>query len=199
MEPDLFDKWRRDYDGMTVEDHSLFYNALHYDHPNQRYFDTVSALQFFTDIPGNIRVVELGGYDGGLARACLDGNERIKSWVNYDLDPKGELVGDRYVAFAIKAQLWEITKSVMATAFVSSHTIEHLSISHVLRLLECVRDVPNLFLDVPLAPDSIETWDGKTCAHKLEMSWNDLEKIVCGFGYTAKTMTPSARSFTRAE
>jgi len=199
MEPDLFDLWRSRYDHMNAEEHVEFYKKLHEDHPNQTYFDKDAAVAFFDAIPGRIRVVELGGNDGGLARACLGENDRIHSWVNYDLDPKGEMSWGRYTAFALKSQLWELQREVRATAFVSSHTIEHLSFFHLLRLLECVRHVPNLYLDVPLGEKQVEKWGGKTCAHKLEMSWADLEMVVCGFGYAAKTLSPTARSFTRED
>jgi hypothetical protein len=180
---------------MSAFDHASFYRELHADHPNQNYFDFGSMKTFLDGIPGDLAVIELGGYDGELAALCLDKYPRISKWDNYDLDPKGESKRGRYTAFQLEKQLWEEADILDADVFVASHTIEHLSEPDVRKLLSCASSVPYLFLDAPLEERMQQTWDGCTCAHKLHLTWPELEEMVCGFGYSVQRLSNTARGF----
>mgnify|MGYP001417850576 FL=1 len=180
-----FDSWRKRYDEMTFDEHAEFYRRLHGDHPDQQHFSVESAHSFFGCIDGAKSVIELGGYDGGLASACLSEHPEILSWTNFDLDTAASLCDDpRYSAITLTTQFWEARPPLSDNEiFVASHVIEHLSDDDFLSLLSNVSWASAIYFDAPIDQSVRSEWDGSTAAHKLSLSWDDIDGLVSLLGY----------------
>jgi len=188
MQASEFDMWREAYGRMTAAEHAEFYKKLHADHPDQRHFNGDDALAFFSEIPqGDLAVLELGGYDGELADLCL-GVSNVKSWDNFDLAaPEQKCKDKRYCHHAIDIHLWNLTTPFEWDVFVASHVIEHLSERDLTNLLDYIRPCAFVYLDSPLHETDRTDWSGSTAAHKLALSWSEVDALMADrkFGHWA--------------
>lgn len=192
-----FDCWRRDYDHMSFSDHVEFYRRLHEDHPIQSHYNSFAALSFLERIPGDILVTELGGYDGALARECIAGCERISQWHNFDLSTAEPVLDFRYAAFGLEKQFWEM-RPIGFDVFVASHVIEHLSENDFRCLASFISNFANwVYFDSPLQEDERSDWHGKTCAHKLELSWLEIDALMNDQGYSRLGGSWTVRTYKR--
>jgi len=200
MQPDQFDLWRSNYRGSSVEDHADFYRRIHSEYPDQKHYNLEAVLAFLGAVQERrFMVVELGGYDGALAKECLEATGRIQSWANYDICfPEILQPSDRrYVAIKLEQQFWEMSVLPHAEVFVASHVIEHLDRPDFLALLDCIQLVPYVFLDSPLGDSVAVDWTGATAAHVLDLSWDDVVRAMELRGFELLATNGSSRSFRR--
>jgi hypothetical protein len=201
MQAAEFDLWRDRYAEMTFAEHAEFYRRLHADHPDQKHFCGPDALAFFDAIPSErLIVAELGGYDGALADLCLKSHRKIASWDNFDIAAPDSTVGrGRYYSSPLDVQFWETGIPFEWDTFVASHVIEHLSRPHLEALLDYVAAADWIYLDAPLEADRGRDWRGETCAHALNLSWAEVDALVCDRGFERWPITETAHCYRRSE
>lgn len=152
------EQWRGKYRDMDYSAHQQANDAILGAHPNQAGYDA-EAFDFciggLDHSGGNLRVLEFGGWRGGLANHALS-NFPIKSWDNYEIsrlaleDP--ECISSRYTCFVPHKFVWE-SLALDAEIFVSSHAIEHISKEHLAKLFNWIPEcVKHLWLQAPLRP-----------------------------------------------
>lgn len=167
------DRWRSAYqDGSgSREDLASVYAALSLQFPEQNYF-SLPLAQGFMDRFRPRSVVELGGWDGGLAAALLPGNPQIVSWENYEVAAVPQTCVDkRYQCVVADGWAWE--QPLEAQAFVASHVLEHLSVAHLGELIDAV-GCRFAYVDVPLS-QTPTTWAGSPTTHALTLSIEEFD------------------------
>lgn len=180
MTPGDFDTWRADYDKMTVAQHKAWLSAIWTEYPVQEgwrldeggwsaFFDLVLERE------DQVRVVEIGGWDGGLATWALDRYERVKWWTNIDLCWEALYSSpmlERYAVYCPDCFPWEMPALFLGEVYLASHTIEHMSFEHLTALLEKIPDSARyLAFTSPLPSNGVPDWTGYLGTHVLEASW----------------------------
>lgn len=176
--------WRAAYPDASYADQQRMHSEMYSVAPLQRHFDeaiTSATVERFRPA----RVVELGGWDGELAKLMLDRFQFISSWVNVELCAEARRAGGRtgrrrrYSAPEVGDWYW--TRKWKCDLFVASHTIEHLSAEHLALVLGAT-DAQVLLLDAPLQ-DLPTRWDGYSAMHVLEVGWPGVTAICAAAGY----------------
>ena len=101
-----WDQWRADYHRLSFADQVLFYREAAAAYPEQASYDwaVVDGVLGSLD-PGS--VLELGGWDGGLAGRALAEHPWISSWVNVDLADVPQVCQDqRYRRVLLDDWFW---------------------------------------------------------------------------------------------
>lgn len=175
------DSYRAGYRaGMPYSEHRVFYDRLALEHPEQNYYSLTLAREFFQWCEPDT-VLELGGWDGGLAAEILP-DSGIRSWLNYEIAKVPQVCTDlRYTRIVATNWLWEL-KLRPADAFVASHSLEHLTAEHLDMLLWAL-DAKFAYVDVPLF-DVPHDWNGSSTTHALELSIVQFDEMWAWHGWT---------------
>lgn len=185
-----FDRWRALYPWLTHSEQVDFYNQMTKFWPDQKCYDAAPVIELCKRLGEqnpHLTVIEMGGYDGALAKDILQDNPNIARWVNNELCTSifgREVCQDaRYVGHAQHRPLWEtlpIRKYSVThpDLFIASHVIEHLSLTHFCRLAEWLRGVPVVHFQAPLPLNRGMKWDGYVGAHILPLGWEGVECVM---------------------
>ena len=182
-----FDRWREEYDGMTLEDHRHFWNRLEEEYPEQSYTNS-SAVRRSIGCHGVSEVAELGGWKGDLASAILSDDEDITSWVNYDILEKAftdrSCHDSRYSVVLIDSLPWELS-SVDADFIVLGHVLEHMKLNHVRETLNGFCAIASgIYVDMPLVQSPLNhDWTGVTASHIFEHGWDQFVVMALETGF----------------
>lgn len=179
-----WDDWRSRYQTLTVADHQAAYDDAFDADRDQRRFDADTLRRLLDRIGEPVSVIELGGWDGELAKTVLAStNGQVKRWRNYEISPKAveATVCDdrRYQAYAENRFYWDARRR--ADLFVASHVIEHLSLADVRRTLDAT-SCRYVFLQAPLEPGPTD-WRGYDGGHVLEVGWDGLDHELAARGF----------------
>lgn len=192
-----FDLWRDNYDRLTYKQQIKFYNQVAIDHPLQRGFDEVEFEDFLEPL-GEITVIELGGWKGELAGYVLNKLPKIRRWLNYEISEQAvketACNDDRYEPLVPADFLWNI-EIPNADVFVSSHTIEHIKVAELDKLLSKL-PVKYIGLQAPLADEGTD-WGGYYGSHILEVGWNTVIELLREYGFTLTHSKGEFRGFAR--
>lgn len=190
-----FDAYRRYYSSLSFQDSKRINEALDQVWPRQSRFDLRRLVKIFTliepDIPGAIRVLELGCHEGRLAKEILHRvpGFTIQSWVGYDLNARSlgrsaSIVNDeRFSSFALDAWLYN-TELPKFNIFLSTHTLEHMSAHEVTKIfnLTCKKAL-YLILEIPTEENG-QSWQRYKGTHVLKEGRKMIRKLLSGRGYT---------------
>ena len=208
MDPSDFDRWRERYDEMTYEDHKGFAQAVVKQYPNQKHWDRDWVMTFFKWVAGKIgpegftRVLEIGGYDGGLARHVMNGNGQIVWWTNVEMVTVPRVCKDiRYEVVVPQTWIWEDAgaKAWKYSTLVLSHVLEHLRFRDVAKLVEMVATKCNwIYVDapIPLGRDGAD-WNGYHGTHILEVGWGRVDNLMEIHGYRPVIDGPSIGGYVK--
>lgn len=187
--PRALDLWRANYDMLTYAEHQEIWEALFSQMREQCYADAAWFLRAFrqlADMGVNLNaanVVELGSYDGWLGAECMR-EFNFASWTGYEMIPSAVArTSDATVRAGVKnlvaeRPLWEMAHIQAFDIFVSAHTIEHLSTTDCMRLLDFVcRRTQVAVIELPtLMPG--QTWTGTISSHVLGISQQEFVSEV---------------------
>lgn len=202
-----FDAWRVQYDNMSYQNQKDFYNLVEVDHPCQQAFNVDAYHGFFGHVARKVeyaRVVEVGGWKGGLAMVMLDRWPNITDWYNVEICEyamlKSICYSSRYEMLIPSDWMWNVPLPA-AEVFVASHTIEHIK-QHQLEALfdNLPAETRWLGLQAPIAEDAIDTdWTGYHGTHILEIGWKQISKSLDGRGFAPlwSMHRPDFRAFVR--
>lgn len=207
----LFDLWRESYDEWPYTSHQRFYNMVAKAFPEQKKYDANIVLGAFThalSLHGHpLRVWELGGWDGALAKEMIEAcGDSITKWYNIEIcqhiiERGWDDGGKVYFAASPPSWVWEYPRIFKRYDIaILSHVIEHLSWSHLSKLLAALKEIPCLYIQTPLAlgqkPHETE-WMGTMSTHKLEVGWNQIKRYLSALGYTELWHKDGTRFFAQ--
>lgn len=194
-----WDGWRAAYDDMSFEDQRAFYNQVFETLPEQARA-SVKSLRSLIDHIGTswLRVVELGGWDGGLAAEALREFPSL-AWRNYEIS--SEAVANsvcedmHYRPVALDDWYW--VANHRCDLFVASHVIEHLKWRDLLATFDAT-DCRWMYLQAPLR-DGQTDWRGYHGSHILEVGWAAIVEALeeRGFRLVDELTVPNVRCFER--
>lgn len=168
--------------------------------PEQAHGQLDSIRSFVTGHP-NPRVVEVGGWRGDHAAACLEWSRSIVSWKNIEFCREAayssKTADARYEAWVPKTfRWWRTDTAPEGDLLVLSHVIEHLSARDFTDLLKAVRHIPRIYAEAPL-PDGGTDWKGYMGTHILPWGWREAEMAFSLEGYYLQSRGRDWRVFAR--
>jgi hypothetical protein len=191
----FFDFWRQSYDDMTYSAHQRFYNmvAETFPHQDKADRDAVESALIHASVATRkpLRVWELGGWDGALARDMIERfGDEITEWTNVEIcTTLSHSIADNPIYRPIdpKGWLWDRGLAVMGFDIaILSHVTEHLSWDHLQRCLNMLRAVPYIYIQTPdalgQAPHST-AWMETMSTHKLEVGLKEVHEHLEKIGY----------------
>lgn len=192
--------WRERYDEMTFADQQEFYDLVYDQFPAQARYSTRVLERFLTWMGlKSLDVVELGGWDGGLAAEILPGQEEIKSWTNHEISRAAVAAtvcdDPRYRGIALGEWYWR--RHFVTDLFIASHVLEHLKLRDVARVFDTTH-ARWLYLQSPLGEEASD-WQNYRGSHILEVGWRALGEELGKRGYAILTgiSEPWARCFEK--
>lgn len=161
-------------------------------HDFENAFYTIDAItQFFNtvnELEKDIRVMELGGANGYLARDIFDVKHlKISKWVNWEICDYSRdhpvCVDPRYSSKELKEYFWDVVDYQPyledANVLVAAHVFEHFPEDLLLKTLaglDRVKSLKYLCVEMPIYEDCYcRYW---TDSHLLQCGW---QQIVPGF------------------
>lgn len=190
--------WRARYDDMDFAEQRRFYDLVYDLHPGQGQFAADALLDFLAYIDGPLDIVELGGWDGGLARAILAERGDIQ-WRNYEISAAAVAasagIGPGYRGIALGDWYW--SEPHTCDLFVACHVLEHLRFADVLATFDATQ-CRWMFLQTPLA-DGPRSWDNYHGSHILEVGWGEIIAALeeRGFRHLKERKIANVRCFGR--
>lgn len=188
VRPIDWDAWRAGYDQMSFADQREFYRRVAELHPFQASFRPAQITRAFDCIGGrDLRVCELGGWDGRLAERML-ARPDVASWTNFDLAAVPQACGRAgYLRVVLEDYLWN-GPPVDADILVATHTIEHLRARELALLFDWTA-ARWIYLESPIVSDATDfRWDGFEGSHVLEIGWAQILAMLGRRGYKGAVM-----------
>jgi len=181
-----FDLYRQLYGEMTFSERKIINDGILKTFPSQNRSDKkffVDSFKIITDSTGsNIKVFEVGGYDGALAKHIMDIYPTVE-WDNYDIfnaKPVDGLEKYKYKIIEIDKPFWEY-KDIFCgyNVFVSSDTIEHMNEDEFLKTVSATSCVEYEILQIDTRTWKTD-WKGDGSTHVLTTIHDDLDLIYGG-------------------
>lgn len=186
-----FDEWRTRYDTMSFREHAAINDRWGVEYPAQASW----KLQPVLDALWSARtVVEIGGWDGGLAAKALALLPRVERWTNYEMcQPAIDRTvchDPRYKPVLLEDWPWN-TDLEPADALVMSHVVEHMRFHQLFELTRLFDRYRVVHMQAPLDLERID-WTGYHGSHILEVGWLGVEALmrpwpVSGWGAVFRT------------
>lgn len=189
---DTFDRWRKDYDRLGFYQMQAFYNQIRDEFPQKPCYTKLHLLllKFLTEHPELTTVMELGGYDGSLAKTVIP-HSKVKYWDNFeiieDLPQKCTLPGYNYVV--LKKHFWDLHSLYESDVFVASHVFEHLKYADIEKIAGKLK-VIWVFLEIPVSQKGGTDWTQFNGTHILEVGLDSIELLFFAHGYVVVSRAP---------
>jgi hypothetical protein len=191
-------RWRKNYELMTYQDHKNYYQAVFNEAPHQRQYTYDEVSYPFERLKDkNLWVIEFGGYQGELAHQILRKYDNIKLWDNYEITDRAlkyRICNDeRYHPIVLDGFIWDYASGThgipgVYNLFISSHTIEHITGHDFQKLVDkVIRHVDYCILEIPLPMDmskGVETWNNYDGTHIQDLSYTKIVNILFEAGFT---------------
>jgi glycosyltransferase involved in cell wall biosynthesis len=184
-----WDEWRKNYDVWSFEEHKAFYEQVAKLHPVQHQWDGPAVREFLGERQPRY-VVEIGGWDGSLAKEMLAEFPAISSWLNLEIaDVPQACQDERYER--IHLTRWPWMMDVKADALIASHVVEHMRANEFEKILRRW-DVDSVFIDTPIL-STPTSWTGYQGSHIIEVGSAELVGRLCALGYRPTVVRPEGR------
>lgn len=194
---DNSDKWRKNYSRMTYDDQRKYYNTILNLTCDQRQYTIEYIEKPFNNMlkDKELKIIELGGYQGELAHRILRKYSNIVAWDNFEITDRARtnsVCNDgRYRPIITNEFLWDIGYVALEekyNVFLSSHTIEHISTADFKKLVDTViRHCDYCILEIPMpynVPKNDLNWKGFDGTHILDIPWEEILEILYRAGFT---------------
>lgn len=181
---DYFDKYREVYPKMSFEQVLRWNSDIVM--PQNICFRSDIILEHFKGIvESDDVIVELGSQYGELAKLVLE-NIDVRKWYGYDVDEriveKNKCEDGRYIPVVLK-DWFHNTDLPEFNVFVSTHTIEHLSVEQVYSTLDSIRNCDKVILDIPLG-ECKQSWNRNRSTHVLEdIGYSQIKDKLESYGF----------------
>jgi hypothetical protein len=148
-----------------------------------------------------IRVTEIGGWDGSLAKEALNIGLPIQHWLNLDVVTVPKVVEDpRYKHDEVDFHFFYDEKWPVFTkkdVLVATHMIEHLSDDDFIQFVRFIQDFPFVYFEAPLHQNQKSDWTDYVGTHILTYSWDTIEALMRVYGYKCQTIAEGCKLFTK--
>jgi len=190
-----FDSYRQYYSSLSFQANKRISEALDHMWPHQAQFNLRRLTKIFAliepEIPGAMKVIELGCHEGHLAKGILQRipGFSIQSWVGYDLNSRalsrsGSIVNDERFSTVALARVFYMTELPEFNIFVSTHTLEHMNIHEVIKVFDhTCKGSLYLVLEIPIKENG-QDWRCYKGAHVLKEGRRAIRELLYARGYT---------------
>ncbi|OGM08450.1 hypothetical protein A2Z67_06010 [Candidatus Woesebacteria bacterium RBG_13_36_22] len=197
-----FNKWRENYDRFSYKEQQSEYNIIYEAGPVQRSFHLPSVKEFLLQCKPSV-VLEIGGWDGGLASEILFDNsfDFIHCWYNFEICEeavKRGLKNIRYFPLIPETWVWEI-ELPNADVLIASHFIEHIKVKQLKQVISKLPEsIQFVFLQAPLEENGDDiSWQNYYGSHILEVGWKQVELIMENKGFKGSLINSEVRVFSK--
>lgn len=175
-------KWRKYYHTLSIEDQRKVYDAC-YDIERGRFFNTKTVIYFLIGIMP-LKIIEIGGSDGSLAKSILNIDMSIEYWDNYDISTLAisqTVCNDiRYKGISINKFPWDMTYEKDYNILIMSDVAEHFKEEQISLLIDKLNGLEYIYYKIPWDP-SWKTYNG---THVLEMkNWEEMDQFMFKKGF----------------
>uniref|UniRef100_A0A6H1Z7H3 Putative methyltransferase n=1 Tax=viral metagenome TaxID=1070528 RepID=A0A6H1Z7H3_9ZZZZ len=190
-----FDAYRQYYSSLSFPERQRISEALDQIWPLQARFNLLLLDRIFSliepDIPGAIKILELGCHEGHLAKEILQRvpGFSVQSWVGYDLNARAlsrsaSIVNDeRFSSFALGDWFYNIELPEF-NIFLSTHTLEHMVLHEATKIFDHIcKKALYLIFEIPIEENG-QAWRGYKGSHVLEAGRKIIRKLLSDRGYT---------------
>lgn len=185
-----FEWYRQHYDEFSFQDLKKINEIWTKLFPDQFHYKV--GLPWFTRWIGAAdpcgRIVELGGFTGGLAAAMFEKYPKL-SWMNIEVcshAPVEGLKGFDYREHVLSDHVWVEKPDISdRTVFVTSNTLEHFSDLDCTRILGWIAEnrIGCVILNMPIQPFGQDDWKGYYGSHILHLGSNSIKATMDALGY----------------
>jgi hypothetical protein len=182
-----FDWYRANYEKLTFDDIKRLNVIWSHKYPVQKHCNLDFVIKCFRRIISEtgrdqLRVAELGGYNGELALDVFRVFPRL-DWLNIEIiahNPVNDLKNYQYAEYVLSAQIWEEGLDLRdRDVFVSVNTLEHFPDNEMREIVEYLsKNRPRyLVLSVPTVFGGLN-WNGYFGSHLLEMGKDRVKALL---------------------
>jgi len=179
--------WRTAYDTLTFDDHKKLYAQLIDCGVGEQAHFSFDAARAMLEWEGT-HVLEIGGWDGQLAKRMLHEVPEIVDWTNFEVcdfaAESHEIEDDRY-SYDVDRWAWDADLRQYDT-FVSSHALEHMSRNHLELVVDAVSHMKQAYIQLPGKSKNITTYS----THVLGMDPNEVFNLFREDGWTRSMILP---------
>ncbi|MHA2238044.1 MAG: hypothetical protein ACXAB2_06710, partial [Candidatus Hodarchaeales archaeon] len=167
---ETFNDFRANYHNMSFEDKRDFYRNYKGQLSSTKWFDLESLKHLFPSYKKNLRVLELGGSNGELAKEFLSLYPNIISWENVDLVQFGEFSHPKYHETELNDYLWNFDQKILRSYnfFIASNVLEHFNEAEIIQLFIAIKkQAKRVLIEVPLKTLHKTDWRDYLGSHVL--------------------------------
>ena len=190
-----FDKWRSNYDTMTIGEQIAYHNELEAKYPEQNHFNYETVKEALALVVNPI-VLEFGTWKGDLAlKAFQDFN--IFEWVGIEICEaavKNTKCQNVYYIIPSRFDWFKEKRIYQADIVIATHFIEHLSNEHFKDLSNYIKGIRYVHFESPLT-DEGNDWEGYEGTHKLTLGWNKVNEIMAANGFKLIINHPESKTY----
>lgn len=193
-----FDKWRSEYETLSLEDQVKYHNDLERRYPEQNHYNYEWAKAALSLVPYPI-VLEFGTWKGDLAKEAFR-DFVIQDWYGIEICQAAieKTKCERVKYITPKRFDWFAEqRTLKPDIIIATHFIEHLSNDHFDQLAEYCRGVKVVHFESPLTNEGND-WRGYEGTHKLLYGWDDVVNVMWMNGYELKYDHGDAKTFVYA-
>lgn len=181
-----FNDFKKEYESYTFSDKVEINKKIGKMFPGQSNWNYKSCVEFINEIAeNNLKIVELGSWDGGLAEKVITSlpKEKISLWEGYDIPGNKNKIfqNKKFNLYSLNDYFWKQKECKNYDLFIASHTLEHFDIKELKKLVSFLSSnkIKYIYSDTPILQNWKNTWN----THVLEISKKEFENIFLSSGY----------------
>jgi hypothetical protein len=186
----VFNEWRKKYDTADYKTHQALYGHIFREFTKQDQGNIEWTETFFANLSanlGDIKVLELGGWTGDMARKMLRRfPQDITAWENYEICKQTQLsVGVLgYKHIILEDFFWKVLPEVkMFNVLYLSHVIEHMKFGDFQVVVNHVKEhIQGVYIDAPIGITGTD-WTDYIGTHILEVGWVEISSFMQEIGF----------------
>lgn len=186
METEKFNKWRENYETMTLEEQIEFHNQIAKQYPEQAHYDYAAVSEIIDTFKPN-SILEFGCWRADMAQQALSQFDFIQTWTGIEICTEAMSMcrcsNNRFkYILPTKFNWFEDKRKYAADMILATHFIEHLSNTHFEQLTKYCKGVSYIYFECPIEEEG-QGWEHDVSTHKLEYGWRDVIRLMNLQGY----------------
>lgn len=190
-----FDKWRENYNNMSLAEQVKYHNEIELQYPEQAHYTYENVRQVLYE---GATVLEFGTWKADLAqRAIIEFN--LKQWQGIEICSNAiestRCTHEQFSYIQPNRFDWWVNELPKSDIIIATHFIEHLSNVHFEQLVKVLQS-PLIYFEAPLT-ELGEDWAGYVGTHKLNHGWDAVSELMKEQGYSIKTNFAEGKIYTK--
>jgi hypothetical protein len=183
-----FDWYRANYQRLSFDDLKRINAIWSQKYPIQRHYNVDFVIDSFRRIVSEtgrdqLRIAELGGYNGGLALQVLRVFPRLH-WTNIEIikhTSVSDLRNYQYCEYVLSKQIWEEMLDISdRDVFVSVNTLEHFPNNEMKNIVDYLSKNRPTYLLLSIPTVGGLSWNGYGGSHLLMMGREEVKGLLSG-------------------